>query len=239
MGNDDHQAGRILTRREALALLGGAAMLAGGVPPRSGIAQSLPACVVTPEQTDGPYFTDARLNRSDIRSDPADRSVKEGVPLNLVLRVSSVGGTGCVPLAGAMVDVWHCDAAGAYSDARDPGFNTVGKKFLRGYQVTDAGGAVRFTTIYPGWYEGRAVHLHFKVRTAAGADRTHEFSSQLYFDEAVTDRVHARAPYSARGRRTQRNSEDGLFRRGGSRLMLALTETSGGYAGEFSVGLKT
>lgn len=125
------------------------------------------------------------------------------------------------------------------SDARDPGFNTLGRKFLRGYQVTDAGGAVRFMTIYPGWYEGRAVHLHFKVRAAAGADRSHEFSSQLYFDEAVTDRVHARAPYSVRGRRTQRNKEDGLFRRGGSRLMLALTETSSGYAGEFSVGLKT
>ena len=239
MDSDDRQTGRMLTRREALAMLGGAAMLAGGVPPRPGIAQSLPSCVVTPEQMDGPYFTDARLNRSDIRSDPADKSVREGMPLNLVLRVSSFGGAGCVSLAGAMVDVWHCDAAGAYSDARDPGFDTVGKKFLRGYQVTDAGGAVRFTTVYPGWYEGRAVHIHFKVPAAAGAGRGHEFSSQLYFDEAVTDRVHARAPYSARGRRTQRNSEDGMFRRGGSRLMLALTETGGGYTGEFSVGLKS
>jgi len=239
MDRDDHPTGRVLTRREALALLGGAALLAGGVRPRAGFTQTLPSCVVTPEQMDGPYFTDARLNRSDIRSDPADKSLRSGVPLNLVLHVSSVGATGCVPLAGAMVDVWHCDAAGAYSDARDPGFDTVGKQFLRGYQVTDAGGTVRFTTIYPGWYEGRAVHIHFKVRAAAGAGRSHEFSSQLYFEEAVTDRVHARAPYSARGKRTQRNSEDGLFRRGGNRLMLALTETSGGYSGEFSVGLNT
>ena len=239
MDSDDRRSGRILTRREALAFLGGTALLASGIPPRPGFAQALPACVVTPEQMDGPYFVDARLNRSDIRSDPSDKAVKPGVPLNLILRVSSVAGAGCTPLAGAMVDVWHCDAAGAYSEARDPGFNTTGKQFLRGYQVTDAGGAVRFTTIYPGWYEGRAVHIHFKVRTAAGAGRGQEFSSQLYFDEAATDRVHARAPYSARGRRTQRNNEDGLFRRGGNRLMLALTETGAGYAGEFSVGLKT
>ena len=234
MENDDHQTGRILTRREALALLGGAAMLAGGVPLRAG-AQGLPSCVVTPEQTEGPFFTDVRLNRSDIRSDPADKSVKEGVPLNLILRVSAVGGAGCVPLAGAMVDVWHCDATGVYSDS---GGNTAGKKFLRGHQVTDAGGAARFTTIYPGWYPGRAVHIHFKIRITAGPALGHEITSQLYFDEAVTDRIHARAPYSVHGKRTQRNSEDGLYRRNGNRLMLALSESAPGYAGEFHVGLK-
>ena len=146
MQNDDHQTSRILSRREALALLGGAAMLASGV--RPGVAQSLPSCVVTPEQMEGPFFTDVRLNRSDIRSDPADKSVKEGVLLALTLRVSSVGAVGCTPLAGTMVDVWHCDAAGEYSDS---GRNTAGKQFLRGHQVTDAKGAARFTTIYPGW----------------------------------------------------------------------------------------
>ena len=232
MQNDDHQTGRILSRREALALLGGAAMLAGGV--RPGVAQSLPSCVVTPEQMEGPFFTDVRLNRSDIRSDPTDHSVKTGVPLALTLRVSSVGAAGCAPLAGAMVDVWHCDAAGEYSDS---GRNTAGKKFLRGHQVTDANGAARFTTIYPGWYPGRAVHIHFKVRITAGPALGSEMTSQLYFDEAVTDRVLARAPYSVRGQRT-RNSEDGLFRRGGSRLMLALSESGGGYAGEYHIGMK-
>ena len=235
MNNDDHQTGRILTRRKALALLGGAAMLASGVSPRSGMAQTLPACVVTPEQMEGPFFTDVRLNRSDIRSDPTDKSVKDGVPLALTLRVSAVGNAGCTPLAGATVDVWHCDAAGVYSDS---GGNTAGKKFLRGHQVTDANGAVRFTTIYPGWYPGRAVHIHFKVRILAGPALGKEFTSQLYFDEAVTDRVLARAPYSVRGQRT-RNSDDGLYRRGGGRLMLALTESGTGYAGEFSIGLKT
>jgi protocatechuate 3,4-dioxygenase beta subunit len=235
MKNDDHQTGRILTRREALALLGGAAMLASGVSPRSGMAQALPACVVTPEQMEGPFFTDVRLNRSDIRSDPTDKSVKEGVPLALTLRVYAVGNAGCTQLAGATVDVWHCDAAGMYSDSSG---NTAGKKFLRGHQVTDANGAARFTTIYPGWYPGRAVHIHFKVRILTGPALGNEFTSQLYFDEAVTDRVLARAPYSVRGQRT-RNGDDGLYRRGGSRLMLALTESGGGYAGEFSIGMKT
>ena len=232
MQNDDHQSGRILNRRDALALLGGAAMLASGV--RPGIAQSLPSCVATPEQMEGPFFTDVRLNRSDIRSDPADNSVKTGVPLALTLRVSSVGAAGCTPLAGAMVDVWHCDAAGEYSDS---GRNTAGKKFLRGHQVTDAKGAARFTTIYPGWYPGRAVHIHFKVRMIAGPALGSEMTSQLYFDEAVTDRVLARAPYSVRGQRT-RNSEDSLFRRNGIRLMLALAESGGGYTGDYHIGIK-
>jgi protocatechuate 3,4-dioxygenase beta subunit len=235
MRSDDDQVGRLLTRREALALLGGAAMLASGV--RPGFAQTQPSCIVTPEQTEGPFFTDVRLNRSDVRSDPADKSVREGAPLNLNLRVSSIGSAGCVPLAGAMVDVWHCDAAGVYSDS---GGNTAGRKFLRGHQMTDAGGGARFTTIYPGWYPGRAVHIHFKVRIIAGPALGHEFTSQLYFDEAVTDRVFARAPYSARGARSRTlNGNDGLFRRGGNRLMLALAESGSGYAGEFHVGLKT
>jgi len=234
MQNDNHQGGRSLTRREALALLGGAAMLAGGVAPRSGIAQTLPSCVVTPEQMEGPFFTDVRLNRPDIRSDPTDNSKKEGVPLALTLRVAAVGVAGCTPLAGAMVDVWHCDAVGAYSDSDG---NTAGRKFLRGHQLTDAGGATRFTTIYPGWYPGRAVHIHFKVRIVAGPALGNEFTSQLYFDEAVTDRVHARVPYSVRGQRT-RNSGDALFRRNGGRLLLALAEAGTGYAGEFHIGMK-
>src|SRR5882672_6201388 len=147
MDDNDQQTGHSLTRREALILLGGVAVLGGSVSARSGIAQALPSCIVTPEQTEGPYFSDVGLNRSDIRSDPGDKTVKEGVPLALTLRVSSAGATGCAPLVGAMVDIWHCDATGVYSDARDAGFNTVGKKFLRGHQLTDASGAVRFTTI--------------------------------------------------------------------------------------------
>jgi len=234
MLNDDLPASRMLSRREALALLGGAAMLAGGVSPRPGLAQGLPACVVTPEQTEGPFFTDVRLNRSDIRTDPTDRSIRDGAPLSLALRVSAVGAGGCIPLAGAMVDVWHCDAAGSYSDSSP---STAGKQFLRGHQMTDANGVARFTTIYPGWYPGRAVHIHFKVRIVAGPKLGNEITSQLYFDDMITDRVLARPPYSVRGQRT-RNRDDGLYRRGGDRLMLSLAERGGRYAGEYHVGLK-
>lgn len=235
MTSDRPTTGRILPRRKTLALLGGAAMVAAGAPLRSGSAQALPSCIATPEQMEGPFFTDVRLNRSDIRSDPTDKSIKDGAPLNLLLRVSAVGAAGCTPLAGALVDVWHCDAVGAYSDSDR---STAGRQFLRGHQVTDSGGAVRFTTIYPGWYPGRSVHIHFKVRIIAGPALGREFTSQLYFDEAVTSRVHARAPYSAHGGHAQRNAEDGLYRRGGSRLMLAVTERGGAYAGEFHVGMK-
>ena len=222
----------MLSRRDVVAALGGAALLAG-VPLRLN-AQALPACIATPAQTEGPFFADTRLNRSDIRSDPADKSVKDGVPLALTLRVSSVTAKGCLPLAGAMVDVWHCDAAGAYSDSDR---STAGKGFLRGYQMTDGVGAARFATIYPGWYPGRAVHIHFKVRVMAGPALGHEFTSQLYFDDAVSDRVFTRRPYSARGKPDMRNHDDGLFRRGGTRLLVALAESRGGYAGEFSVGI--
>jgi len=152
--------------------------------------------------------------------------------------VSRVDGAACAPLPGAMVDVWQCDADGIYSGVRDPGFDTLDNKFLRGHQRTDAGGEARFVTLYPGWYPGRTVHIHFKIRTEPRAPRGLEFTSQLYFDDAVTDRVHAAAPYGARGRRTTRNREDGIFRRGGDQLMLAPVATADGYAASFAIGLQ-
>ena len=239
MHDDDRQNGRILTRREALALLGtaGAALLAARAPWVSAAEPAL-ACVASPEQTEGPYFVDERLNRSDIRSDPSDGSVREGLPLTLSLVVSSVAAGKCAPLAGAMVDVWHCDAAGVYSDVNDLGANTIGRKFLRGYQVTDARGGVQFTTVYPGWYEGRAVHIHFKVRGTAAAKRGYDFTSQFYFDDAFSDRVFARNPYGRHGQRAVRNERDGLFRRGGSQMILPVVESGTGYAANFNVGLR-
>src|SRR5262249_33231810 len=113
------------------------------------VAADLPACVVRPAQTEGPYFVDEKLNRSDIRSEPADGSVKSGVPLRLTFSVSRIDEHSCNPLAGAVVDVWHCDALGIYSDVRDAAFDTRGKKFLRGYQVTNSNGLAEFITIYP------------------------------------------------------------------------------------------
>ena len=192
--------------------------------------------MLTPAQTEGPYFVDERLERSDVRSDPVSGAVKPGAPLALALRVMRVDGTRCAPLPRAIVDIWHCDAAGIYSDADDMRFDTRGARFLRGFQVTDGEGRVRFTTIYPGAYPGRAVHVHFKVRAqAAGADA--EFTSQFYFDDALTDRVHALAPYAGPARRT-RNPQDGLYQRGGRDLTLDVTPADGGYQAAYDVGVR-
>jgi protocatechuate 3,4-dioxygenase beta subunit len=199
---------------------------------------AMPPCVVRPEQTEGPYFVDERLNRSDIRSDPSDGSVKEGAPLQLVIGVHQINGNDCRPLEGAMVDVWHCDAQGIYSDVQDRSFDTQGRKFLRGYQITDIKGMAQFLTIYPGWYPGRTVHIHFKIRTHPESRRRYEFTSQMYFDEAITDRVHTLPPYAAKKRRSLRNWQDGIFRDGGRQLMLQLTQQAQNYVGTFDIGLQ-
>jgi protocatechuate 3,4-dioxygenase beta subunit len=200
-------------------------------------AAALPSCVVRPELTEGPYFVDEKLDRSDIRPDPSDGSVREGILLTLAFVVSQVSNS-CTPLRGAQVDVWHCDAEGVYSDATDRGFNTVGQKFLRGYQVTDESGRAQFMTIYPGWYQGRAVHIHFKIRTDPVSQAGYEFTSQLFFDESITDQVHAQQPYAAKGRRTLLNDGDGIYRNGGSQLLLTPTRSTDGYAATFDIGLQ-
>lgn len=229
-----------INRREALLMLG-AALLARPAAAQFVPAQFIPAkpaCVLTPEQTEGPYFSDLRLQRSDIRSDPSDGSIKPGMPLTLILRVHAVTDGRCTPVPGAVVDIWHCDANGVYSDAVDASFDTRGKKFLRGYQMTDAAGAVQFLTIYPGWYPGRAVHIHFKVRVPAASGRTLEVTSQLYFPDLLTDAIHALQPYTGTGRQRTRNEDDGLFRRGGRQLMLDVTKQGQGYLGTFDIGIR-
>jgi protocatechuate 3,4-dioxygenase beta subunit len=240
MHDDDRPVGRLLSRRDALALLGvgGAAMLAAGG--RRPAAAAVPGpCVARPALTEGPYFVDAKLDRSDIRSDPADGTVRPGAPLQLTWRVSRLTAGSCAPLAGAMVDLWHCDAAGVYSDVSDPGGSTVGRKFLRGYQVTDGEGLARFTTIYPGCYPGRAVHIHFKVRTTAPGGRAHDFTSQVFFDDALSEQVYAQPPYAARGRRRVTNAQDGIYRQAGAPLTLVVTPAAPGYAASFDLALQT
>jgi protocatechuate 3,4-dioxygenase beta subunit len=226
-----------LSRRQLLGLLGavGALRLLGCGGENESDADPL-ACEVKPEQTEGPYFVDELLNRSDIRSDPTDQTVKPGVPLRLLLNVSRVDGGSCSPLSGAFVDVWHCDALGVYSDVA--GSATAGKQHLRGYQVTDANGRVEFLTIYPGWYSGRTVHIHFKIRLFSGSQTTYEFTSQLYFDPAVTTQVHTQAPYNARGQADTENDEDSIYAGGGAELLLQLTQDGDGYVGTVDVGLE-
>jgi protocatechuate 3,4-dioxygenase beta subunit len=242
MQNDDLPVGSILTRREALTLLGlsGAALFTGVRGLRASGSTRLPACVARPEQTLGPYFVDEKLNRSDIRGDPATSTLASGALLRIGFHVSRITAPGgCEPLAGAQVDLWQCDAQGIYSDVRDPAVDTTGKKFLRGYQLTDPSGVARFTTIYPGWYRGRTVHVHFKIRTTPSAPAGHEFVSQLYFDDTLTDRVFATEPYAKRGQRTHRNDRDGIFRRGGEQLLLKVVPEPGdGYSADFDIGLR-
>ena len=259
MDNDDRQVGQILNRRDVLKILGlgsAAGILAAcapeiaetlsptmspatlppaTLPPTTQItaatagSTAIPACVVRPELTEGPYFVDEMLNRSDVRSDPSDGSIAQGVQLDLAFNVTQIGSNGCVPLPNAQVDIWHCDANGVYSDVQ----NAVGKKFLRGYQVTDANGLAQFVTIYPGWYPGRTVHIHFKIRID-----NYEFTSQLFFDDAFTDQVYLQEPYAQRGERDPRNTGDGIYNNGGNLLTLDVTQNGSGYTTVFDIGVQ-
>jgi protocatechuate 3,4-dioxygenase beta subunit len=244
MDQDDTPVGRLLPRREALRLLGaagGALLLPGDLPALRALAgAAVPlACVVRPQNTEGPYFIDNRIVRADIRTEPSTGVARPGVPLELAFAVQRVDGQACAPVAGALVDLWQCDAKGVYSAFEDIGgrFDTRGEAFLRGQQVTGADGIARFTTIWPGWYEGRAVHVHFKIRVPAKAGSTWEFTSQLYFDEAMNDRVLARDEYAKQGRRV-RNPDDGIYARdGGEQLLLVPRPAGQGFTATFPIGL--
>lgn len=189
--------------------------------------------------TEGPYYVDEKLDRSDIRSDPTDGAVKTGALLILTLNVYGLSKTSCDPLKDALVDLWHCDAEGVYSDAVDPKyFNTKGKKFLRGFQKTDSNGVAGFVTIYPGWYPQRTPHIHYKIRSPASPGRAHEFTSQLYFDEGMNDRVYAQPPYAGRGKRTVSNLSDRIYNEsGGRQSMLSAAPAKEGYTASFDVAL--
>lgn len=243
---------RYLSRREMLGLMGSTAAVAfvgcGGGGEQSGQsgsgrttsastaettgtgAETASTCVVRPEQTEGPYFVEAGLNRSDIREE------REGIPLDLTFNVSRIDpDTACTPLAGALVDIWQCDALGQYSGVE----GNTGETFLRGHQVTDESGNARFTTIFPGWYQGRAVHIHFKIRDTPESERGYEFTSQLYFDDALIDQIHTQEPYAEKGERDRTNSDDGIFQGGGDELLVPLTENAQGYEGTFAIALDT
>lgn len=239
--DDDEIIGRVLSRRQAITLLGaaGAVLTAGG-----GIAAALPRptpavaaqavnCVVKPQMTQGPYYVDEGLNRSDIRTDPSDGSTVAGIKLTLNLSVLKVTSS-CGPLQGATVDLWQCDAYGRYSDVAAN--NTVGKKFLRGYQVTNASGVATFVTILPGWYTGRTVHFHIMIRTASGGS-TYKFTSQLFFTEAFKASYFTQQPYASRGMPNTTNARDGIYNNGGSQMLLIPAAVSGGYTADFAVGL--
>ncbi|HKX32148.1 MAG TPA: twin-arginine translocation pathway signal protein [Blastocatellia bacterium] len=197
-----------------------------------------PSCIVVPESTEGPYFVDEQLNRSDVRAEPSSGSISEGIPFVLTFNVSQIANQKCAPLAGAKVDIWQCDAQGVYSGVSDRtlGIDTVGKKFLRGYQTTDASGVSKFLTIFPGWYRGRTIHIHFKIRAQVSPNQAYEFTSQVYFDDRVSDRIVSQAPYT-KGKRDTNNAADRVYKNGGEQTLVALTETDRGYAATFPIGL--
>jgi protocatechuate 3,4-dioxygenase beta subunit len=188
------------------------------------------SCTLTTEQTEGPYYFDADSIRSDIRED------RDGARLRLAVRVRDA--ESCEPLRNAVVDVWHCDAVGVYSgfeaaSTGGPGGGgpTDEERYLRGAQVTNSDGIVEFVTIYPGWYQGRTVHIHAKVHM----DNQTALTTQFYFDDGVTDRVYARNPYSEKGRRETTNDNDNLF---DESLLLDLSREDDGYLGLISLDVQ-
>lgn len=187
------------------------------------VSSGLVRCVLTPEQTEGPYFLEGDKVRRDVRAG------RPGVPLTLHATVVDV--SSCRPIRGAAVDIWHCDALGVYSGVAAQ--NTVGKRFLRGIQRTNANGLAIFKTIYPGWYGGRTVHIH--VRVYLGGSVIH--TGQLYFPEKVTDTVYKRSPYRRRPNRDTRNATDFVYRNGGRRSLLTMRRSGAGYVGEITMGV--
>jgi protocatechuate 3,4-dioxygenase beta subunit len=198
-------------------------------------------CVAKPELTEGPYFVDERLDRADIRADSSTGAARDGTPLELTFNVSRLANNACSALAGAYVDVWHCDALGVYSGVTDPGFDTTGQNWLRGFQRTNASGAATFTTIVPGWYRGRASHIHFKIRQALTDSSAYEFTSQLFFPESfLTSLYTTAAPYSTKGDEGRvLNARDRIYNDGGEQLIITPTARGGGYAATFDIALAT
>lgn len=209
---------RRLTRREVVAA-GGVFGLSAGLylTGRSGGGADAQAagCTLTPELTEGPYYLNDHLLRADIRED------RRGVLLDLCLPVMS--SAACRAIKGATVEIWHADAIGVYS-----GFGSgQGKSFLRGGVKTDSHGLARFRTIYPGWYRGRAVHIHVKVHVSGNVVHT----GQLFFRDPTTDAVYQHTPYATRGARDTRNTQDNIYASGGRQSVVALRRSGPGYVG--------
>ena len=221
--------GTKLTRRGSIAgfggfllgLLGWRAATSDGAGPAA-VASGAVSCVLTPEQTEGPYYIPGEKLRRDITEG------KAGVPL--LLRLKVVDASTCRPINGAAVDIWHADALGVYSGF---GSGARSRTFMRGIQRTDRNGLARFRSAYPGWYQGRTVHIHVKVHVAGSVVHT----GQLYFPDRVTDKVFRRRPYSRRQRRTTRNANDFVFAQGGRRSLLGLRKVGSAYVGSITMGV--
>ena len=214
-------AGMKLSRREALAAGGAFGIYVltgcGSDDGAATTAAGTDMCTLTPEQTEGPFYVANQLVRSDIAEG------RPGAPVELRLNV--VNADTCQPIKDATVEIWHCDAGGAYSGV-DGNIET----FCRGAQTSDADGSVVFNTVFPGWYTGRAVHIH--VKTHVGGNEVH--TGQLYFNEADLSRVYQADPYSSRGAPDTPNAADGIYSQGGDESTVKVE----GDVGRLTIGVR-
>ncbi|NEB02464.1 intradiol ring-cleavage dioxygenase [Streptomyces sp. SID13726] len=201
-------------------------------------------CTLTKEMTEGPYYLDGQYVRADITEG------KTGFPLKLALTV--VDDDTCATISNALVEIWHCDALGEYSgyvgnnghDEPDSG------TFLRGGVLTNSSGVANITTVYPGWYRGRCVHIHVKVHVGVTLTSDGSFTGgtelhtgQLFFDETVTAKVGALSPYSANTVTRTTLAQDGIYDDGGAASgLLTLTalgsSPTSGYTGTLTLGVE-
>jgi protocatechuate 3,4-dioxygenase beta subunit len=173
-----------------------------------GAAPEAPVCKVTAQSVEGPFYFDPKLERSDITEGEA------GSPLDL--KISVIDHAQCLPLANARVDVWHANALGHYSGYASQGdsgsVSTKGKTFLRGTQKTSSDGTVEFASVYPGWYKGRAPHIHVKVVIGENLLVT----AQMYLPELLSQRIYGEhEPYNTRGGPETLNFQDHFFNTAG------------------------
>jgi protocatechuate 3,4-dioxygenase beta subunit len=250
--NEQQSGADGISRRAALAAMGGAGIgVAGAVvfagtgnaaqPPPDPLAAA-PDCTLAPELTEGPYYLDLEMVRGDIT---------EGYPgVPLVLRATVVDSTRCAPIPNAALDIWHCNAIGEYSGftaqgpgggggggGRPPGGGhtppTDNLTFLRGVQLTDQQGAVQFHTLYPGWYVGRAIHIHAKVHiggTVSGTTYTGghvAHTGQFFFAEEVSQQIARVSPYTTNPVTRVPLDQDGIYQHGGSAGLVKLAPLGG------------
>lgn len=201
------------------------------------MAQVVSGCTLTADSGEGPFYFDPELLRSDIVDG------HQGAPLHLEVDVVSVDG--CSVLTGARVDVWQADALGLYSGyANQPGVgggvatDMRGRTYLRGTQITDAGGRVSFATIYPSWYGGRTPHVHFKVFVS----EREVIAGQIFFPDEVNEEVFTNwDPYREHYRRRTAFNNNDMFLVDGSLqgAISTVSRTADGYRANAELAVAT
>ncbi|HVK79556.1 MAG TPA: intradiol ring-cleavage dioxygenase [Verrucomicrobiae bacterium] len=194
----------------------------------NGATAQVGAITLTPQSVEGPYYFDPALERADIRED------RVGVPLTLALKILGSDGRA---FPNARVDIWHCDASGAYSGYAGQGDARVdmrNAKFLRGTQFSNATGDVAFQTIYPGWYQGRTAHIHFKVFL----NQQTVLTAQMYFPDALSEYLYKHAPpYQRQSARDTFNATDGIAQNATYIAFAAIKEEADHYVASLTIGV--